>query len=266
MVLAFVQGFAQQYLQAYHVFNLLAILWFPLCRMIPGLRALVFPKHKSVFTHDDLKVLLMLGIWLSLKARRIGSIDQFISHAFLACKLALFMILFQDGAVALNIAFCVVCGVLFLLFPAPAVATKHPIVTVNSGRLDNFLCKKSADKPIYTVLKLYTTWAHTCTLLARDYAAVANHYANANLVFLKSDIGLHEDLAKRFEIDVSAKSIQLPTFILFRNGEEVARLPGKGHSLLKRPRLSADILAQSLRLAELNRLKDAFRPTKPKSS
>eukprot|EP00049_Salpingoeca_infusionum_P009824 m.167152 g.167152 ORF g.167152 m.167152 type:complete len:116 (+) comp14452_c0_seq3:97-444(+) len=51
MVLAFVQGFAQQYLQAYHVFNLLAILWFPLCRMIPGLRALVFPKHKSVFTH-----------------------------------------------------------------------------------------------------------------------------------------------------------------------------------------------------------------------
>lgn len=50
-------------------------------------------------------------------------------------------------------------------------------------------------------------------------------YALDNFKFGKVDIGRYPELAKKYYIDDSSFSRQLPTVIVFKNGEESARRP-----------------------------------------
>jgi len=52
-----------------------------------------------------------------------------------------------------------------------------------------------------------------------------NRYALENLKFGKIDVGRYPDAAKKYGINDSSMSRQLPTVILFRSGKEVTRRP-----------------------------------------
>lgn len=57
------------------------------------------------------------------------------------------------------------------------------------------------------------------------YCDYVNRYALENLKFGKIDVGRYPDAAKRYGINDSSMSRQLPTVILFRGGKEVTRRP-----------------------------------------
>jgi thioredoxin-like negative regulator of GroEL len=57
-----------------------------------------------------------------------------------------------------------------------------------------------------------------------DYNCV-NRYVLENLKFGKIDVGRYPDAAKKYNINDSSMSRQLPTVILFKNGKEVTRRP-----------------------------------------
>lgn len=53
----------------------------------------------------------------------------------------------------------------------------------------------------------------------------SERYSLDNLKFGKVDVGRFPDLAKKYYIDDSSFSRQLPTVIIFKNGEEHMRRP-----------------------------------------
>lgn len=57
------------------------------------------------------------------------------------------------------------------------------------------------------------------------YFLSKNRYGVDNLKFGKIDVGRYPEAAKKFAISDASTSKQLPTLILFRNGEEVIRRP-----------------------------------------
>ena len=56
-------------------------------------------------------------------------------------------------------------------------------------------------------------------------ACRACRYATPQLKFAKINVARYQELADEFRIDTSGSSWQLPTLILFTNGEEEKRLP-----------------------------------------
>lgn len=55
-------------------------------------------------------------------------------------------------------------------------------------------------------------------------------YALENLKFGKIDIGRYPEAAITYKVDVSTRSKQLPTVILFQKGKEVTRRPSVSHT------------------------------------
>jgi hypothetical protein len=68
-----------------------------------------------------------------------------------------------------------------------------------------------------TLLLLYST--------ILIYYTHVNRYVLENLKFGKIDVGRYPDAAKKYGINDSSMSRQLPTVILFKGGKEVTRRP-----------------------------------------
>lgn len=83
--------------------------------------------------------------------------------------------------------------------------------------------KKNANQAAFVMF--YTQWASNCAALSPIIAELSLKYASPQFKFAKVDIGRAHTVASRHNISTSTSSKQLPTFILFKNGIEVARLP-----------------------------------------
>ena len=81
---------------------------------------------------------------------------------------------------------------------------------------------------ILIVCDFYAVWCPPCSQIAsviHDWAM--NNYYQSNVLFVKIDVDQTNELSERFSIRV------LPTFIFFKNGQEVTRLNGADSSGLK---------------------------------
>ena len=78
------------------------------------------------------------------------------------------------------------------------------------------------------VCDFYAIWCPPCSQIATviDEWARSNYY-QSNVLFVKIDVDQTNELSERFSIRV------LPTFIFFKNGQEVTRLNGVDSSGLK---------------------------------
>lgn len=74
-------------------------------------------------------------------------------------------------------------------------------------------------------ITFYAVWNPTCANFAPIFAKLSSDYYLDNLKFGKVDIGRYPDAAKKYQIDDSSFSKQLPTVILFQDGKEVMRRP-----------------------------------------
>lgn len=75
------------------------------------------------------------------------------------------------------------------------------------------------------LITFYTVWNPTCVSFAPVFAKLSAEYNLENLKFGKVDIGRYPDAAKKYSVNDSSLSKQLPTTILFKNGKEVIRRP-----------------------------------------
>lgn len=81
------------------------------------------------------------------------------------------------------------------------------------------------DKKVVWIVVFYTAWNPSCVNFAPIYAELSNQYGLDNLRFAKIDIGRYPEVARRFRVDDSSLSRQLPTLILFKDGKEHIRRP-----------------------------------------
>ncbi|ESN92101.1 hypothetical protein HELRODRAFT_194375 [Helobdella robusta] len=92
------------------------------------------------------------------------------------------------------------------------------------------------DRRIVWLIEFYTAWAPTCGNFAPQFAELSAKFSLDNLKFGKMDVTRFPDVAKKFNIDISSWSKQLPTVILFQQGKEFRRRPAinsKGKLLAK---------------------------------
>lgn len=81
------------------------------------------------------------------------------------------------------------------------------------------------DKKVVWLVTFYTVWNPACVNFAPIFAELSVKYHLNNFKFGKVDIGRYPDAAKKYRINDSSLSKQLPTIILFKDGQEVLRRP-----------------------------------------
>ena len=129
-----------------------------------------------------------------------------------------------------------------MLFPEPSYSGPENVVYFRGVNLDDEIQR---DKRIVWVIAFYTVWSPSCVNFAPTFAKLSSKYFNLNqffkkewfnstlllrysldnLKFGKIDVGRFPDVAAKYRINDTSFSRQLPTVILFKNGEEFCRRP-----------------------------------------
>merc|ERR1711934_325216 len=210
------------YLQTYHLVNFAVILAFPLLRLTPLFRGMLFPDSPPFFNAEEQQVLSVLGIVLTIKARRRQSTDAFMAAVFLYCKTTIAYLLFRSSPVLL-VPHLFAWLVQSFAAPAPIVASTSKVLPLTAKRLENLL--SGVGSTDYIIVHFLATWAYPCNMIAREYSELAEKHTSRHLSFAKVDVGADKSLADKYNINTSSTSKQLPTFILFHKGKELRRRP-----------------------------------------
>jgi thiol-disulfide isomerase/thioredoxin len=176
-------------------------------------------------TSREQQILFTLGLYLFLKFRQAPTLESFLGKFFMYTKLS---ILVLTGLCDIRIftGYAIVFLILFVTVKEKAYEGPSKI-----GNLRNkltFETEVMGDlSGAYTLVEFYTVWADTCVRFSSLFAKLSLRYSSENLKFKKVDLGLTPALASQYDIDISVTSGQLPTLILFQNGEPVTlhRLP-----------------------------------------
>ena len=75
------------------------------------------------------------------------------------------------------------------------------------------------------LVEFYASWSPPCIQIEPLIADISLRYTTPLVKFAKLDVGRWPHVAKRYHIHVGGTSKQLPTFIMFREGEEIGRIP-----------------------------------------
>eukprot|EP00201_Polytomella_parva_P005529 CAMPEP_0175075408 /NCGR_PEP_ID=MMETSP0052_2-20121109/21981_1 /TAXON_ID=51329 ORGANISM="Polytomella parva, Strain SAG 63-3" /NCGR_SAMPLE_ID=MMETSP0052_2 /ASSEMBLY_ACC=CAM_ASM_000194 /LENGTH=157 /DNA_ID=CAMNT_0016344085 /DNA_START=434 /DNA_END=907 /DNA_ORIENTATION=+ len=92
---------------------------------------------------------------------------------------------------------------------------------------------------------LYSDYHINCRTMASVFSDLAERYSGEKIRFYRLDMGEYSALAKMkdIDIDVSPMSSQMPTIILYVDGEEHGRLPlKKGGKIHKKDFTSFDVI------------------------
>jgi len=109
-----------------------------------------------------------------------------------------------------------------LLFPEPTYKGPENVTYFRGNDMDEELKR---EKKIVWIVEFYTAWNPSCVNFAPIYADLSNQYGMENLRFAKIDVGRFPEVARRYRVDDSSLSRQLPTVILFKEGKECIRRP-----------------------------------------
>lgn len=89
---------------------------------------------------------------------------------------------------------------------------------MNIVNSDNF-ASEVLDSPIPVLVDFFATWCAPCRMLSPVLDSVAADYAD-RVKFVKLDVDNSSDIAADYSV------MSIPTLILFKNGEEVAKSVG----------------------------------------
>ncbi|TFJ85815.1 hypothetical protein NSK_002635 [Nannochloropsis salina CCMP1776] len=77
------------------------------------------------------------------------------------------------------------------------------------------------------VLDFTATWCGPCKLISPVFEGLSEEISENEVVFLKVDVDVNEETAKKFEVS------QMPTFIFVKNSEVKGRLVGANPDKLR---------------------------------
>lgn len=110
-----------------------------------------------------------------------------------------------------------------LVFPEPTYSGPDNVIYFRG--LNSFEEELNRDLNKVWLVAFYTVWNPACVNFAPVFAHLSNDFDLGNLKFGKIDVGRFPDAAKKYRINDSSLSKQLPTLILFKDGKEYVRRP-----------------------------------------
>lgn len=210
----------------YYWFNILLSVSYIIAKKTPGLCSYLFASSESQCELDgrETEILFFLAIVVMIRTRKTGSVTMinYLTSSFIYTKIAN-LILWMYADYIFGIAFGVVFIITALILPEPTYTGPENVTYFRTASaLEDEL---QNDKKIVWMVAFYCVWMPACVNLAPIFSEISSEYHLENFRFGKVDIGRFQNIAKKYCISDSSSSRQLPTLILFEDGEEVMRRP-----------------------------------------
>ena len=160
---------------------------------------------------------------LAVKNRRWQTIHakDYLSNVFVFTKCTNTLMFFRRDF-RWGFTYLLFCLVLFVVFPEPSYSGPDQVHYFRGQALDEELLHNP--KTTWLV-EFYTTWSPPCTRFSQTFATLSVQYHHDFLNFGKLNCSAYETIGKKYKVDVSVRSKNLPTLILFENGKEKMRRP-----------------------------------------
>lgn len=214
----------KQLAHPYHLLNLIMSLSFLTAKYTPVLCEILFPEGDcGELTMWESEVMFFMIVIIAFRTRKSGSRTMlaYVSVASTYAKLCNVLLWFSADPVY-GILYLVFAITHFLLVGEPVYQGPENLTYFQGKELDEELQR---DKNTVWLITFYTAWSPACSSLAPIFAKLSAQYALDNLKFGKIDVGRYPDAAKKYHINDSAFSLQLPTISVFKKGAEVERRP-----------------------------------------
>ncbi|KAL1124557.1 hypothetical protein AAG570_001181 [Ranatra chinensis] len=210
----------------YYLINIILSLGYIVAKKTPGICSLLFPKSDPLCELDsrETEILFFLVIVIMIRTRKTGSVTMinYLTSSFVYTKVAN-QILWFYADFRMGLVYGVIFVLVGLLLPEPTYSGPDSVVYFRTANgLEEEL---SRDRRIVWLVAFYTAWNPACVNFAPIFSQLSAEYGLDNLKFGKVDVGRYPDAAKKYHVNDSSVSKQLPTVILFKDGKEVVRRP-----------------------------------------
>lgn len=215
----------KQLILPYYLINTFLSVSFPIMKTVSPICLYVFPASESQCEIDmrQSEILFFLLFVIVMRARKTGSVTMlaYLASGFMYAKVAN-LIMWFNADPRYGLIFLVLVTLQAMLFPEPSYSGPEKITYFRGETLEDELKR---DKRVVWAIAFYTVWSPSCINFASIFAKLSAEYSLDNFKFGKIDVGRYPELAKKYYIDDSSLSRQLPTVIVFKNGEEADRRP-----------------------------------------
>lgn len=206
----------------------------------------------DTITQQDMQVLLLLATIITIRGRKSLTWLHYIDNICKYSKMANCLLLYRENSYVLLILYAIICLLHFIFFPTPEPTGKTNILYYRANNLDNEI---HADPRLTWFVCFYAPWSPPCQNFQSVFADLAARFGDLKTFkFVKFDVSRYAAEAKKFKIDTSTFSKQLPTVVLFQDGKEAKRRPQidvKGRVIDHQRLLTADYLINEFGLAEI---------------
>ncbi|XP_038053835.1 thioredoxin-related transmembrane protein 2-like [Patiria miniata] len=218
-------GDLSYYFSTYHILNGLLSVSFLILKLFSPFCDTLFANAAKPCGLDwnETNIMFFLGCILVVKNRKLPAFREYLGKIFMFSKVAN-AVLFFYGDFRYAILYVVLVLVVLIVFPEPIYCGRQDVTYFNSNTLEEEL---TSNPRVTWLIEFYTPWSTSCQTFARVFADLSLSYSHNHLRFGKIDVGRYVDVAKKYKIDVSSLSQQLPTLVLFEGGKETIRKPGR---------------------------------------
>lgn len=148
--------------------------------------------------------------------------EAFTADILFLAKVFLFTLaLVMDYRVALW--YLAIFGVIYILTQQPAYQGLGNTSKLTPLQLETLLTEGNTSR--FWLVEFRVSCSPACIRTSRCFPELSITYSNKNLSFGIVDLGLFPNAAEKFGIYLGGSMDQLPTYILFENAAEVARIP-----------------------------------------
>ncbi|GAB9472119.1 Thioredoxin-related transmembrane protein 2 [Globisporangium polare] len=217
----------RRFLAPYYVLNALALLSYAVVRerfwndkLAEREGFLNIPREHEIF-------LLAAGSCV-VNYRKKATLDGVVAMLFLYGKMAVLAAYYYMDRTVCGWYF-VYIAILFVAVHQPKFEGPEDITVLNPASFERLVKRGSGDKAtkekVAWLVYFYVDWSDYCRQHDPMVAELSLKFGSETLQFAKVDAYKHSELAAEHNIAISSTSWQLPTLILFQNGEEAMRLP-----------------------------------------
>ncbi|XP_062499485.1 thioredoxin-related transmembrane protein 2-like [Corticium candelabrum] len=206
----------------HYVVNGLAACSYFLFRLVPSLCLIVFADQRCELDSREVEIFVFLCCVVVLKARRMmGDWRTYLDVLIIFSKAAN-IFLFGRASIKAAAWYSIVLIVLYLAFPEKPLPPSEKVKQLTDSSLKEVLSTNSHET--WLVL-FYAPWAPPSVKATNVFSKLADKYVTESFQFGRMDISRYPAVSDRYSIDMSHRTKQLPTIILYENGKETARRP-----------------------------------------
>eukprot|EP00743_Colponemidia_sp_Colp-15_P007875 GILK01008528.1.p1 GENE.GILK01008528.1~~GILK01008528.1.p1 ORF type:complete len:266 (-),score=25.81 GILK01008528.1:131-844(-) len=193
---------------------------YPILRMLTDSSKLQ-ENWPARFPKED-QILLTLGVMCLTRIYKAATPEEFLSSLFTFFKIA-YVCLFFCIHVRYAILFSILLIVIWVCFQPPEYKGPSKVTEIRSSTQYQECLNESTH--VIWLMEVYSRTNQECLNFAPLWAQLSLNYGSTNLRFGRIHAETCVSVARQLNVDVSGVSLDLPTIILFKKGEEVGRLP-----------------------------------------